>query len=115
MKKTFQLTLPMCPTDNHIYGQKGKIRFMYKEAKEWKADAQRDAKLLWKKKPLKEELWADITFYVARDRDVHGSGKLIMDSLQGLIYDDDKQFTHVSFHKMKDKENSRVHIVIGEI
>ena len=88
---------------------------LFRSAKDWKLDAQRDAKLLWKKKPLKGELWADVTFYIGRDRDVHGSGKIIMDSFQGLLYDDDKQFTHVSFHKIKDKENPRVHILVGKI
>ena len=106
--KIFEITLPMPPSDNHLYGQRGKIRFMFKEGQDWKKMAQLLAKREYKKEPTNEELVGDIVFYLKRDRDVMGSGKLIWDSFQGIVYKNDSQLTHVSFHKMKDKENPRV-------
>lgn len=105
----FEITIPKLPeTDNHTYLQRGKMRFMTKEAKAWKEMAQILYKQSWKKEPMKGELLSDVVLYVKRDRDVHGSGKNLMDSMQGIIYDNDSQLTHVSFHKIKDKENPRV-------
>ena len=45
-----KIVLPTCPSDNHLYGMRGKTRFMYKEGKEWKENAQMIAKSKWKKK-----------------------------------------------------------------
>ncbi len=88
---------------------------MYAEGKQWKEDAQMAAKLTHKEPPTKKELLADITFYLKRDRDCMGSGKLILDSFQGIVYENDSQFTHVTFHKIMDKQNPRVEIRIEEI
>jgi Holliday junction resolvase RusA-like endonuclease len=112
----FRIVIPCLPeTDNHTYLQRGKIRFMTKEARQWKEMTQILCKQEWKKEPMKGELVADVTFYLKRERDVHGSSKNLMDSMQGIIYDDDKQFTHVTFHKIMDKQNPRVEIRIEEI
>jgi len=102
--------------DNHVYGQKGKIRFMYKKAKDWK-----EAMQIWclnenkKRKISDKPLKATIAFFVKRDRDAHGSGKLIMDTFQGIVYENDKQFIDVRFLKFIDKVNPRVNITIEEI
>ena len=53
-----------------------------------------------------------INFYLKRDRDVHGSGKLIADSLEGIVYVNDKQIKKMIFEKFIDKDNPRIEIVI---
>lgn len=109
-----KIVLPLPPSDNHTYGQRGKIRFMYKEAKDWKEDAYKLAK-----KQYKGELMAgdvkvgEIVFYLKHWRDIQGSLKLIFDVLEGIVYDNDKQV--VEFGKVfrkSDKEKPRVEIVI---
>ena len=62
------------PTDNHLYGQRGHSRFMYKEGKEWKELAGYCAKQAWKKSvsengKFRVETW----FYLKRERDSLGS------------------------------------------
>ena len=114
-KRQFRIILEVCPSDNHLYGQSGKIRFMYKDAKEWKEYAQTLAKQQWEGEPTKNELMADIVFFFKRDRDVMGSCKLLFDSFQKIVYDNDSQFVHVNLHKMRDTVNPRVEIFIQEI
>ena len=53
-----------------------------------------------------------INFYLKRDRDVHGSGKLIADSLEGIVYVNDKQIKKMIFEKFIDKDNPRIEIEI---
>jgi len=107
-----KIVLPTCVSDNHLYGMRGKTRFMYKEGKEWKENAQMIAKLKWKKKPTTKPLTMTINFYLKRDRDVHGSGKLIADSLEGIVYVNDKQIKKMIFEKFIDKDNPRIEIEI---
>lgn len=120
-------TAELPPSDNHCYGQKGKIRFMFKEARDWKESMQQfllyypkgfpKNKIVWGKeenislKPLK----ATVAFFLKRDRDVHGSGKLIFDTFQGIVYKNDSQFLKVEFLKFTDKIHPRVDITIEEI
>lgn len=111
----FHIILDPPISDNHIYGQRGKIRFMYSDAKKWKEIAQLLAKQQWKRKPMKDELIADIIFFLKRDRDIQGSTKLLFDTFQGIVYKNDNQFTHINLHKMKDKENPRVEITISKL
>jgi Holliday junction resolvase RusA-like endonuclease len=114
--KLFTITIPKLPeTDNHTYLQRGKMRFMTKEAKAWKELCQTMCKEIWKEEPMEGDLSAAIHFYVKRDRDVHGSGKNLMDSMQGIIYNNDSQFTQVEFYKERDKENPRVEINIYQL
>lgn len=102
----------MPPSDNHLYGMKGKKKFMYQEGKDWKEEAQIIAKSTYKRKPTTKPLTMTINFYLKRDRDVHGSGKLIADSLEGIVYVNDKQIKKMIFEKFIDKENPRIEIVI---
>lgn len=113
-EQQFHISLPLPPTDNHLYGQKGKIRFMYSDAKKWKEGAQLIARGSWGKELLEGELMADIVFFIKRDRDVMGSSKLIFDTFQGILYKNDNQFTHVNLHKVKDA-NPRVEITIEKL
>jgi Holliday junction resolvase RusA-like endonuclease len=114
IKLAFNLIFDLPPTDNHLYGQKGKIRFMYSEAKDWKEIAQIQAKQLWKNKPLITNLTGEIKFYLKRDRDVMGSCKLIFDSFQKILYENDNQFNEIKLYKKVDKKNPRVEIFIYE-
>lgn len=111
----FRAILDLPEPDNHLYLQKGKIRFMIKKAKEWKEYAQLMAKQSWKEEPIEGELLADIVFYLKRDRDIQGSTKLLLDSFQGIVYRNDNQFTHINLHKVVDKEFPRVEITVEKL
>ena len=64
-----KIVLPTCPSDNHLYGMRGKTRFMYKEGKEWKENAQMIAKSKWKKKPTTKPLTMTINFYLCQKKE----------------------------------------------
>ena len=115
LKTQFHIVLDLPEGDNHLYLQKGKTRFMIKKAKDWKEVAQVLAKQEWRQEMLEGELFADVVFYLKRDRDIQGSTKLLFDSFQGIVYNNDNQFTHINLHKMVDKENPRVEITVEKI
>jgi Holliday junction resolvase RusA-like endonuclease len=105
MSKIFEITLPLPEPDNHLYLQKGYMRFMIAKAKKWKENTQVEAKKLWNKKPLECPVWLDVQFFLKRERDIQGSTKLLCDSLEGIVYANDKQITEVTLHKEFNKEN----------
>ncbi len=110
----FITTLDLPTSDNHCYGQSGKIRFMYTEAKKWKEMAQLVAKSSWHNDVVERPIHAKIKFYLKRDRDVMGSCKLLFDTFQGIIYKNDSQFKSVHLYKYVDKEKPRVEIMFYE-
>jgi len=114
-RKKIELLLPMTLSDNHLFGQKGRVRFMYKDGKDWKDNAQLYAKTIYKGEIIEGKLRADIYMYVKRDRDLHGSLKLLYDSFQGIVYSDDKQFVEEHLYKLVDKENPRIIFKITEL
>lgn len=113
--KIFEITLPLPPTDNHTYGVKGRIHFMYKEAKDWKNLAQSLAKKMWELKPMECPIWMDVKIYLKRERDLQGGLKILCDSFEGIVYENDKQITEMTLHKEFDKDNPRVEIKIEDL
>lgn len=108
-----KITLPLPPNDNMTYGQRGKIKFMYKVAKDWKRDAGLIAKNEGVEYTEKSVVVGEIHFYLKYWRDIQGSLKLLFDSLEGVRYKNDnqvKQFGAVFKHK--DKDNPRIEIFL---
>jgi Holliday junction resolvase RusA-like endonuclease len=65
--------------------------------------------------PLKGELWFDATLYRPRKiGDVYRL-KLLLDTLQGVAYDDDKQIRKLTIERRDDKANPRVEIVVRTV
>ena len=107
-----KLTIPQLPpSDNHLYGQTGHRRFMYKEGKEWKEFV---VLLATQARPtlLKAKVRAKVDFYLKRDRDTHGSLKILYDSLEGIAYENDKQIYKQEINKYFDKDYPRIEIEI---
>jgi Holliday junction resolvase RusA-like endonuclease len=110
-----ELLLPVPISDNHLFGQKGRMRFMYSEGKRWKDEVQIYAKIFYKGEVLESKLRSDIYMYVKRDRDLHGSLKLMYDAFQGIIYKNDSQFVEEHLYKLVDKEDPRIIFKITEL
>lgn len=108
-----KITLPLPPSDNMTYGQRGKIRFMYKVAKDWKRDAGLIAKSEGVKYTEEDVIVGEIHFYLKFDRDIQGSLKILFDSLEGIYYKNDKQVKQFgAVFKHKDKDNPRIELFI---
>jgi len=108
MKKYIIPTLP--PTDNHLYGQHGHIRFLTKEGKDWKEYAGLLVKLKYKAKPKEGDVkFGEIHVYLRRTRDIQGTLKLFFDSFEGILYLNDRQIVKFGpVFKHIDKTNPRI-------
>jgi len=67
-------------------------------------------------KPLKTPLRAVLGLWhgTRRVTDVDNFNKLVLDSLSGLVYEDDSQLVELVITKHYDKENPRVEVEITE-
>jgi Holliday junction resolvase RusA-like endonuclease len=108
---TFTLSLP--PTFNHQYGYSRNTgrKYLTEKAKAWKEEAQWIFKNLWKDEPINEPVRLVINYYLKYNRDVDG-GKLIMDSLEEIVYVNDKQVVELYITKHKDKQIPRVELKV---
>ncbi len=97
------MILPLPPTTNSTYRHVGHRVFMTREAKVWVNEA------LWllktAQKPLHEPTELFITYYLKRDRDVDGSHKIIIDTLQKAgWFANDSVLTDLHLHKEFSKD-----------
>ena len=103
----------------HIYkpSSRGKFASIYmsKEGKALKENYQIQLKLQYKKKILTEDIEMKLVFYHGdkRSRDIDNYNKLILDSMSGIIYNDDKQIRRLLIEMYYDKLNPRVEIEIN--
>jgi Holliday junction resolvase RusA-like endonuclease len=111
------ITLPLPPTLNHSYGYRsmGRHVSMYKkpEAKQW----QRQAALLiqasrHQKTPTKSIVTIKIHMYYKFNRDIDSSLKLLFDTMEGIVYENDRQIISLLVFKDKDKDNPRLEVGI---
>ena len=90
------------------------IRIMTSKARVLKEDYMWQAKQQFKGKPLKENLEINIKIY--KDRkikyDWDNFHKLSMDSLTGIVWEDDSQIQKATVEKFYDKENPRIELHI---
>lgn len=103
----------------HIYKltSRGKFATMYmsKEGKELKEYYQLQLKFQYKGKLLTKELEARLVFFHGdkRVRDIDNYNKLILDSMSGIVYEDDRQIKKLIIERGYDKLNPRVEIIIN--
>jgi len=99
----------------HAYGQRGRIRYMKKEAKDLKDAYILQARCWYNWSILEEPLDAiiDLTFYSNARRDWDNWHKLSMDSLEWIVFKDDSQLINVLVRKQeKNKLNPNTTITI---
>lgn len=103
-------------SDNHIYLQHGHIRFMRKEAKDYKKKVQQglnEAPITKFEGPVR--VTVRHFFKDNRKRDAHNFGKLICDSMIGPVYNDDSQIDTITYKKQCGCGTaSQSHIVISD-
>ncbi len=95
---------------------RGKFATMYmsKEGKDLKESYQWQAKSQWRKKLIKCDLEIEITLYFGTKRksDWDNFHKLSMDSLTGIVWEDDSQIQRAVVEKRYDKLNPRIEIEV---
>lgn len=100
----------------HIYLQRGKMRFMKKEARERKEQYQWEAKQQWRWKPLTGSIRIEIELYFGdrRKRDWDNFHKLTVDSLTGIVWEDDCQIREATVRLYYDKTSPRAVVYLTE-
>ena len=61
-----------------------------------------------------EELELDVKYYFGtkHKRDIDNYAKLVLDSMEGIVYEDDKQIKRITIEKFYDKKSPRTEIII---
>ena len=76
-----------------------------------------EARSQWKKEALKGSIKVNLRFFHGdkRKRDIDNYNKILLDSLSGIVYDDDKQIDSLHIEKYYDKEHPRVEVEASTI
>ena len=76
-----------------------------------------ETRLKWHTEPLSTPLAVTIRQYFGdkRKRDVDAYIKIILDSMEGIVYENDCQIQRLVAEKFYDKENSRVEVEVVEL
>lgn len=97
---------------------RGKIKYMTADAKALKNGYILQARCQYKGTPIKTPLSCYIRLYFKdnRVRDWDNWHKLSMDSLTGIVWDDDSQVKLATIEMMEaDKGNPRIELIIEEL
>jgi len=101
---------------NHIYKHTCRGRYasvyMTAEWKKMKQDYAIQAKMQWSM--LEGNICMEIHFYFwdKRKHDIDNYNKIVLDSLSGVIYEDDEQIQELHIYKYYDKKNPRIELNI---
>ena len=87
---------------------------MTKQGKEMKEYYRSEAKKQYKGKVISEGCHMEITLFFKdrRARDVDNYNKLVLDALEGIVYEDDKQIQRLTVEKKLSLTDPRVEIII---
>lgn len=91
--------------------------YLSAQGKELKEQYSWEVKSQWKKEILKGNLEVDIKIFFKSQRvhDVDNFNKLILDSMSGIVYEDDGQIWKMTVSKWHDKQNPRIEVEISEV
>lgn len=103
-------------SNQHIYWQRWRIKYMKAEAKKLKEKRVKEVKDQRKDTPCDFELWVWIRYYhwSLHKRDIDNYGKLVLDCMTGIVYNDDSQIKFMYLSKYIDKQDPRVEIEIKQ-
>ncbi len=117
-----RFTLPIVPSVNNCYRNVSvNKRILSAEGAAWKQEAQLKAKLAAKRQDWKfserEKLVIEITTYWPdrRRRDTHNSHKLLCDTLEGVLYKDDRWVLVRDVDFYIDRAHPRVEVLIKRL
>lgn len=94
------------------------MKFMTVEGKDIKAYYQAQAGLQWRPKPPligAVGLVARFYFKTRRKSDMDNFAKLLLDSMSGIVYEDDGQINELTFIRDYNKENPRIEVTITSL
>jgi crossover junction endodeoxyribonuclease RusA len=109
------ITLPIPPSLNAIWKKHGNRTYLTPEAKAFKLQAG------WIARGLQHEMltgnvcvWVDI-YRERKAGDLDNFFKLMFDSMQGILYKNDKQIVEIHARMFDDKSNPRAMMSVAEV
>jgi Holliday junction resolvase RusA-like endonuclease len=96
----------------HIYGQRGRRRYMTADAKAIKEAYQWEAKSQWKFPPIAGHVSLTIRYYLKKKIDLDNTQKLLLDAFSGIVYRDDDQIGALHLFKSLDAGNPRIEVTV---
>lgn len=112
MKTITLLTKPI-PVNQKYFVVRGRMLLStkYRDTKE---TMQWEVKSQWKGEPLTDDVTLNVMFYYGdnRKRDIDAYLKILLDSMSGIIYEDDAQITEMHVFKEVDKGEPRTVIQV---
>lgn len=108
--------MPLSVNQTYKRGR-GKTIFLSEKARDYSVMIRRQAKMQWNQKPLIRNLEVSFYYYFgdARIHDHLNYNKCLSDSLNQIVWQDDKQITISHHYTFIDRENPRVELEIKEI
>lgn len=90
---------------------------MTRKGKELKEQYQLEAKNQYKGEVIWGDCYVEMTLFFKdkRKRDVDNHNKLVLDSLEGIVYNDDRQIQKLTVEKKFSAENPRIEIEVFKI
>lgn len=91
--------------------------YMTREGKALKEQYFWEVKSQWKKPMIKGNVKLEVKLYFGdkKKRDIDNFNKLVIDSLTGIVFEDDSQITELNLTKLYDKELPRIELEVAEI
>lgn len=115
MKLTQTLILPLPPLGNRYLRRAGHTIYKTKEAK----DYCRHVSFIGaqnKTKVLSGDVKVSVDVYRARKAgDLDGFSKVLLDSLEGVLYENDRQVVDYHARRFDDPKNPRVEVTVSEV
>lgn len=110
-----KLTLPMSPSANRYWRYDNGQVHVSTEAKQYKVEVTWLAKIAGLHEPMTGQV--AITLHVYRKQksgDLDNRIKVLLDSLRGVVYEDDSQVVEIHAYRHEDKHDPRVEIEVQE-
>lgn len=117
MIQSFSMKLPIPPVLNNLYlniPRKGRV--LSYQGKAWKEKAGWEARQHWGDEPSKAPFAINLTVYVKHMRDVNSSDKLLLDAMQGIVYENDTQVDelHIQRYKAAKGEDGWIEVTVTQ-
>lgn len=110
-----KITLPYPPSLNRLYRAVGNRVLISKDGRNYKNEVQKQV-LFQKTSKLTGEIAIEIKVYRPQKRgDLDNTLKALIDSLQGICYENDSQIIEIKAYRFDDKQNPRAEVSIKEI
>jgi crossover junction endodeoxyribonuclease RusA len=114
---SFIFTMRLPPRLNAMYANrqhgKGRGRILSKEARQWK-DAVATLLLSRGVRPIRGDASVSIDIFNSA-ADVDAYGKIVLDSLTGVAYHDDRQVKELRSRRRDDDGESRIEVTVGSV